>query len=122
MNGCYSLFSVAVMTAACASASRQLPPKSEDKAVSTGPRVESNRARDGHARTESALVADDPDERTMRELREAKSLFESFITKAGDDPKYADAVLRSRERIDDIQVELDFIGQGLAERRRQRGE
>lgn len=120
MNHCYSLFSVAMMTAACASASRQPPSHPVGAAPSAG--VASEPKPEVAAATspfEQGIAVDDPDERTIRELRQAASLFESFIAKADDDPKYADAVARSRERIDDIEREIAFLAEGIAARRGQ---
>lgn len=113
MNGCYSLFSVAMMTAACAGASRHLPAPVARSTPATEPSAGTPRA----MRTEPRhLGIDDPDERTIRDLRQAQGLFETFIVKAGDDPKYDEAVRRSRERIEDIKVEIAFLEQGIAER------
>lgn len=120
MNHCYSLFSVAMMTAACASASRR-PPTHPVEAEPQGD-VASKAKPETPAATsplERDIAAEDPDERTIRELRQAASLFESFIAKADGDPKYADAVARSRERIDDIRVEIRFLTEGMAARRGQ---
>ncbi|MBN1607154.1 MAG: hypothetical protein JW940_11015 [Polyangiaceae bacterium] len=51
-------------------------------------------------------------------LREAEQLFVQFIDKAGDDPAYAEAVQRSRERVADIEEILRFRAQGRLERAR----
>jgi hypothetical protein len=51
-------------------------------------------------------------------VRQALGLFEAFISKAAEDPKYVEAVQRSRERIEDIRVEIAFLEQGIAERHR----
>ncbi len=118
MSHCYSLFSVAVMTAACASASRQPPTEPSGdpsrSALATKAKVDEPGA---IQHEERSLATEDPDERTIRDLRQAASLFESFIAKADGDPKYADAVARSRERIDDIRVEIQFLSEGMAARR-----
>ena len=117
MNGCYSLFSVAMMTAACAGASRQVPAQTAGNASATHPATEPGAAPLRPMPSEPrSLAFDDPDERTIRDLRQAKGLFETFIAKAGDDPKYVEAVQRSRERIEDIRVEIAFLEQGIAER------
>jgi hypothetical protein len=117
MNGCYSLFSVAMMTAACAGASRQIPAEAAGNASAKQPATEPKSAplRPLHPEPRS-LAFEDSDERTIRDLRQAQGLFETFIAKAGDDPKYVEAVERSRERIEDIRVEIAFLEQGLAER------
>ncbi len=120
MNHCYSLFSVAMMAAACASASRQ-PPVHAARAELPG-RAGSRATPETTATKaplESGIALEDPDEQTIRDLRQAASLFESFIAKADGDPKYADAVARSRERIDDIRVEIRFLADGIAARRGQ---
>jgi hypothetical protein len=49
-------------------------------------------------------------------LREAQRLFQQFIARAGDDPQYAEAVQRSRERIADIDEILRFRAEGRLER------
>lgn len=117
MNGCYSLFSVAMMTAACAGASRHIPADAAGNASAKHPATEpkSGPLRPMHPEPRS-LALEDPDERTIRDLRQAQGLFETFIAKAADDPKYVEAVQRSRERIEDIRVEIAFLEQGIAER------
>jgi hypothetical protein len=52
----------------------------------------------------------------MAELVKAQHLLEEFIARAGDDPEFAEAVARSRERIADIQQIRDFWEQGRRER------
>jgi hypothetical protein len=63
---------------------------------------------------------DDPDSAhdrsTIAELERALELYETFIARAGDDPAYAEAITRSRERIADIRDTLIFLGHGLRER------
>jgi len=66
----------------------------------------------------SDAPAQDPDDYALRELRHARSLFETFIEKAGDDPKFAEAVRRSHDRVSDIAVMIDFIERGREERAR----
>ncbi|HVJ16497.1 MAG TPA: hypothetical protein VM686_13745 [Polyangiaceae bacterium] len=56
------------------------------------------------------------DERVVAELERAVELYRAFITRAGDDSAYAEAVARSRERIADIQDTLIFLEQGMKER------
>jgi hypothetical protein len=43
-------------------------------------------------------------------------MYETFIEKAGNDPSYADAVRRSRERLADIEQTIDFLQKGIAAR------
>jgi tetratricopeptide (TPR) repeat protein len=50
-------------------------------------------------------------------LQAAKSLFGEFIAKAGASPEYADAVKRSKERMEEIQQIIDFNKQTEAERK-----
>jgi hypothetical protein len=71
------------------------------------------------ARTEPPRdsTAQDPDDHALRELRHARSLFETFIEKAGDDPRFSEAVRRSHDRVADIAVMIDFIESGQRERR-----
>ena len=63
--------------------------------------------------------AADGDERTIRALEKSASLYRQFIERAGDDPEYAEAVERSRERLEDIRDTLEFVRRGIHERRRQ---
>jgi hypothetical protein len=119
MNGCYSLFSVAMMTAACAGASRQVVSQPVPGTPSAGAAAEPGSSALGPVHPEPRnLALEDPEERTIRDLRQAQGLFETFIAKAGEDPKYVDAVHRSRERIEDIRTEIAFLEQGIAERQR----
>ena len=64
----------------------------------------------------TAAIAVDPDVRTIRELRRASDLFETFVAKAGPDPRFADAVGRSRQRMSDIAATIAFLEEGLRER------
>jgi hypothetical protein len=112
MNGCYSLFSVAVMTAACASASRQAPVH----AAQTPAAAPASLAKSAAPAAPRTLAVDDPDEKTIRELKQASELFETFIAKAGSDPRYADAVQRSRDRVEDIEREIEFLTEGMQAR------
>jgi hypothetical protein len=50
-------------------------------------------------------------------LASAKVLFAEFIKKAGAAPEYADAVKRSKERMEEIQQIIDFNKQTEAERK-----
>jgi hypothetical protein len=59
---------------------------------------------------------EDPDRRAITELRHASALFETFVTKAGAEPRFADAVRRSKARMEDIQATLVFLEEGLRER------
>jgi hypothetical protein len=57
------------------------------------------------------------DRQVMRELRSAHDQYAEFVRRAGSEPAFAEAVSRSRERMADIRQTLDFMEQGLAERR-----
>lgn len=48
-------------------------------------------------------------------LEEAAKIFELFKEKAGNDARYADAVRRSTERVEDITVMVQFIKDGQSE-------
>ncbi len=50
-------------------------------------------------------------------LLQAKQLFGEFIAKAGSAPEYADAVKRSKERMEEIQQIIDFNKQTETERK-----
>jgi hypothetical protein len=98
------------------------------------PRIEPQKERPSAAQAEvSAPVASPPildsieeqrradEQREQKEdaaLRQAEELFQKFIEKAGNDPAYAEAVERSRERIADIEEILRFRAQGRLERAR----
>jgi len=62
--------------------------------------------------------AEDPDERAVRELTRAEELYRIFLEKAGTNPAYAEAVRRSRDRIEDLREEIAFLEQGIAERQK----
>ena len=66
------------------------------------------------------LHTEDIDEYHLRMLALAQLQFETFIRKAGNDPRFAEAVKRSREHIDDIEKTREFVAAGLAERRTER--
>ena len=65
-------------------------------------------------------AAEDLDEYHLRMLALAQVQFETFVQKAGQDPRFTDAVRRSRERIGDIKRTRAFVAAGLEERRKQR--
>jgi len=48
-------------------------------------------------------------------LEAAAKMFETFVQKAGADAKYADAVRRAKERVEDINVMVQFIKEGQSE-------
>jgi len=64
----------------------------------------------------AARVPVDPDERTLAELRHARTLYETFIAKADGDPRYEEAVRRSRDRIEDLDRTMMFVAAGIRER------
>lgn len=45
----------------------------------------------------------------VAELRQAIALYQQFIERAEHDSQYAEAVQRSRERIEDAQAAIDFL-------------
>jgi hypothetical protein len=47
--------------------------------------------------------------RQVTALERAIELYRTFIERAGDDPRYAEAVVRSRDRIDDARVTICFL-------------
>ena len=51
-------------------------------------------------------------DRQIAALNQAILLYQQFIDRAGDDPRYAEAVKRSRDRIADAQATLGFLRQG----------
>ncbi|HVU03449.1 MAG TPA: hypothetical protein VHE30_16935 [Polyangiaceae bacterium] len=66
---------------------------------------------------EGPMVTEDPDEVALRELTKAYELFATFVEKSGDDPRYAEAVKRARERMEDIGAMQAFLADGLRQRR-----
>jgi hypothetical protein len=64
------------------------------------------------------LAAPEPGEPSAEEdrqiavLRAARASFAEFIVRAGTDPDYAEAVARSRDRIDDIDATIAFLEDG----------
>jgi hypothetical protein len=102
-----------LLSTACGSAPPPTPKApAAEKTASREPVAEAAKPR-----TEEPMVAEDPDEAAIRELEKAYQLFATFIEKAGDDPKYAEAVKRARERMEDLGAMHAFLDQGLRERR-----
>ncbi len=59
---------------------------------------------------EPAAPADVADEdRQIAVLREARASFVAFVERARDDAEFAEAVARSRERIEDIDATIEFL-------------
>lgn len=54
----------------------------------------------------------------VRMLKTARAQLRTFIDKAGDRPEFAEAVQRSRERIDDITQTIRFLEGGSASEER----
>jgi hypothetical protein len=48
-------------------------------------------------------------ERQVAALERAVDLYQTFIDRAGDDPRYAEAVRRSKNRIEDARVTICFL-------------
>lgn len=61
---------------------------------------------EGSARDQAFL---DNAERAIREYHE-------FIARAGNDDQFAPAVKRSREQVEDLQAEIEFVRAGMRER------
>lgn len=55
-------------------------------------------------------------DRQIAALSQAILLYEQFIDRAGDDPRYVQAVKRSRERIADAKATLEFLREDDAAR------
>jgi hypothetical protein len=55
-------------------------------------------------------------ERQVAALERAIALYRQFLDRAGDDPRYAEAVRRSRERIEDARHTLIFLNDQGASR------
>ncbi len=67
---------------------------------------------------ETPAAASSADRRVIDELEKALVLYQDFIDRAGSDDRYEQAVLRSRERMQDIHDTLEFMKHGIAERER----
>ena len=111
---------VPFLLAACAESrppAARLPPA----AASERPAIANHAARSvegAPTSSKSELAhAEDLDEYHLRMLALAQTQFEAFIRKAGNDPRFAEAVKRSRDHIDDIEKTREFVAVGLAERR-----
>jgi len=50
-------------------------------------------------------------DRQIAALEHAILLYRQFLERAGDDPQYAEAAKRSRERIEDARATLTFLRQ-----------
>jgi hypothetical protein len=50
-------------------------------------------------------------------LKKASQMYREFISKAGADKAYAEAVKRSKDRIEDIDATVQFIEDGEAARK-----
>lgn len=48
-------------------------------------------------------------DRQVAELRKAIALYQQFIDRAQGDPRYAEAVRRTRQRIDDAEKTIEFL-------------
>lgn len=101
----------------CAGSGGTSPPRSavawSSPARSTAPLVR-NRVAEQPA---LAAAPDDPDKRAIFELMRASELFKTFVAKAGNEPEFAVAVRRSKERVADIDATLAFLNAGLRERK-----
>jgi hypothetical protein len=92
-----------------------VPPAKTSPSVPAQGKTGIERPAPGHAQT--AVGGEDPDQYHLRMLALAQAQFETFIRKAGAEPRFADAVQRSRDHIEDIRRMREFIAAGLEERR-----
>jgi hypothetical protein len=115
---------VPCLLVACAG-SQAAAPRPASTAVHARPKI-AEQAKTGVERvapasTPGAAPGEDLDEYHLRMLALAQTQFETFIRKAGNEPRFAEAVRRSRDHIDDIEKTREFVGAGLAERRARDG-
>lgn len=68
-------------------------------------------------RTLGGLEATDPEVLRLEQLEHARELFQAFIERANARPDLAEPLARAAERIADIDAEIAFVREGLAERR-----
>jgi len=96
------------------------PSPASDRVGATAPRANSSElhAPGGRDRREKALPNDLASAefdgrfavtRQVTALERAIELYRAFIERAGDDPRYAEAVQRSRARIEDARVTICFL-------------
>ena len=104
----------AVGTLACASAACAGRPPAAATALGAVPAAASaavpaevTPADEPTAPAAAADVADE--ERQIAVLLAARASFVEFVERAGDDAEFAEAVARSRERIEDIDATIDFL-------------
>jgi hypothetical protein len=85
------------------------------------PPISTTALRDPETRANEQRTADEREERfsadrQIAELERAVVLYREFIERAGDDPIYAEAVKRSRERIRDISDAVPFLRENMPTR------
>lgn len=73
---------------------------------------------DDQPRSESAVHQgpDAPDLTRLQNLERARDLFQDFIDRAKGRDDFAEPIQLARERVADIDAEIDFVRQGIAER------
>lgn len=90
-------------------------------APTTDPPISSAALSDPDARAREQRAAEEREQRFSAErqiaaLERAVVLYREFIERAGDDPVYAEAVKRSRERIRDISDAVPFLRENMPNR------
>lgn len=65
----------------------------------------------------AADAADAADQNRLENLARTRDLYLQFLERAEGRDEFSEAVLRARERLDDVDQEMEFLQQGIAERR-----
>jgi hypothetical protein len=61
--------------------------------------------------------AEDADLQRIQVLEETRALYLEFLARAEGREDFAEAIARARERLEDTAQEMEFLKQGIAERR-----
>jgi hypothetical protein len=112
---------VPFLLAACAG-NQAAAPRAASTASPPRPTIAEHAASAGVAAaktTPGTAPTEDLDEYHLRMLALAQAQFETFVRKAGNDPRFAEAVQRSRNHIEDIAKTREFLSAGLAEKHAQ---
>jgi len=95
---------------------RAAPPEAQHSATSGAQPPTENGVAEADAIVRDSLAVPARDERfsvdrQVSELERAIGLYRQFLERAGDDPRFADAVKRSRERVADAEQTIVFLRQ-----------
>jgi hypothetical protein len=114
---------LALVTLACATPEPSAPqlqphePAPTDTSSKTPPRDVARAQSSETTATADESAPGQADLDRLRALEKTRVLYEQFLERADGRDEFADAISRARERLDDVQQEMDFLKQGIAERR-----